>query len=40
VEIKKLLSLKNGINEDNFDDVLKNQIETCKKLREEINKKN
>ena len=39
-EIKKLLSVKMGESDEPFDEVLKNQIQTSKKLREELGKKN
>lgn len=39
-EIKKLLLVKMGESDEPFDEVLKNQIQTSKKLREELGKKN
>ena len=33
-EIKKLLTVKMGMNDEPFDEALRNQLETSKKLRE------
>ena len=39
-EIKKFLNVKIGVNDEPFDEALRNQLETSKKLREELNTKN